>query len=168
MRLFAGAWPIFSGGPPKEIPATRPPISTRGSKRLGEEFGGLPPGNLLALFDEIRRLYPPIYEEFQAARNSALDQLFEQAVAVASRERAIREGINLQVVKGMFRTLMMGLLESPTLIVANVPYADICQTVTMVLRHGVLKGPVDRSVAQHPAAKGSEDIQHAWPARVKG
>jgi AcrR family transcriptional regulator len=107
--------------------------------RLGEELGGLPPGNLLALFDEIRRFYPPIYEEFRAARDSALDQLFEQALAVASQERAIREGVNLQVVKGMFRALIMGLLESPAMIAANVPYAEICETVTTVLRHGVLK-----------------------------
>jgi AcrR family transcriptional regulator len=107
--------------------------------RLGEELGGLPPGNLLALFDEIHRLYPPIYEEFRAARDSALDQLFEQALAVASQERAIREGVNLLVVKGMFRALIMGLLDSAAMIAADVPYPEICETVTTVLRHGVLK-----------------------------
>ena len=47
-------------------------------KRLGEELGDLPPGNLLALFDEIRRLYPPVYDEFRAARDGAIDRLFKR------------------------------------------------------------------------------------------
>jgi AcrR family transcriptional regulator len=121
-------------------------------QRLAEELSGLPPGNLLALFDEIRRVYPRSYEEFRTARDSALDQLFEQAIVVASRERVVREGVNLQVVKGMFRALMMGFFDSPALIAANVPYAEICETVTKVLRHGVLKGDDDRQAADHPAS----------------
>ena len=56
-------------------------------KRMGEELARLPPGNLLAQFDEIRRLYPAVYEEFRAARESALDQIFAQAVTAALRGR---------------------------------------------------------------------------------
>ena len=62
---------------------------------------------------------------------------------MASREGAIREGINPQVVKAMFRALIVGLIENPATITANLPYAEICQTVTAVLRHGVLKSSGD-------------------------
>jgi len=113
-------------------------------KRCGEELSLLPPGNLLAQFDEIRRLYPAAYEEFRKARETALDRVFEQAVAAAAREQAIREGINLDVVKAMFWTSVIGLIENPTMIAAGVSLAEICETVTAVLRNGILKSDQGR------------------------
>jgi AcrR family transcriptional regulator len=107
--------------------------------RLGTELGRLPQGNLLPRFEEIRRLYPECYEEFLAARQDALDRLFQQAVAAAAREHALRDGINLAVVKAMFWTSVVGLIENPSLIASNVPLAEICSTVTEVFRHGTLK-----------------------------
>jgi AcrR family transcriptional regulator len=125
-------------------------------KRLAEELARLPPGNLLAQFDEIRRLYPAAYEEFRLARENALDQVFEQALTAASRESALRKGINLHVVKAMFRACVAGLIENPSLIAANIPEAEICETVTAVLRHGVLKS-CDHLAAGEPfAARGVE------------
>ncbi len=118
-------------------------------KRFGEELALLPPGNLLARFEEIRRLYPAVYEEFRAAREGALDQIFEQAVTAASREYALREDINLQVAKAMFRACIAGLIENPALIAANIPQAEICETVTAVLRHGMLKSDDDGKAEMH-------------------
>jgi len=106
---------------------------------LATELGRLPQGSLLARFEEIRRLYPECYEEFRAARKDALDRLFQQAVAAAAREHSLRDGINLAVVKAMFWTSVIGLIENPTLIASNVPLAEICATVTEVFRHGMLK-----------------------------
>ncbi|MGO9111303.1 MAG: TetR/AcrR family transcriptional regulator [Thermoguttaceae bacterium] len=108
-------------------------------KRLGTELSHLPQGSLLARFEEIRRLYPECYEEFLAARQDALDRLFQQAVAAAGREHALRDGINLAVVKAMFWTSVVGLIENPSLIASNVPLTEICATVTEVFRHGMLK-----------------------------
>jgi AcrR family transcriptional regulator len=109
-------------------------------KKLGEELGRLPPGNVLARFDEIRRLYPALYEEYRATREGALDRIFQQALAAAARQQTLREGINLEVAKAMFRASVVGLMENPTLIAANIPHTEICKTVTAVLRHGMLKG----------------------------
>ena len=39
-------------------------------KRLGEALAGLPPGNLLAYLEEVRRLYPAAYEEFRAVHEA--------------------------------------------------------------------------------------------------
>jgi AcrR family transcriptional regulator len=125
-------------------------------KRFGEELAHLPPGNLAARFEEIRRLYPTVYEEFRAAREGALDQVFEQALTAASRESAIRDGINLQVAKAMFRACVAGLIENPALIAANIPEAEICATVTAVLRHGILKNNDPRPTAESLAAGKGE------------
>jgi AcrR family transcriptional regulator len=111
--------------------------------RLGADLGRLPKGSLLARFEEIRRLFPECYEEFRAARQDSLDRLFQQAVAAAAREHAVRDGINLAVAKAMFWTSVVGLIENPSLIASNVPLAEICATVTEVFRHGMLKTRAD-------------------------
>jgi AcrR family transcriptional regulator len=134
-RQVAGIFQRVAEGSSKDSSAQ---IDSR-LKRLGEELALLPRGNLLALFDEIRRLYPAAHEEFRAAREKALNQVFKQAVAAATREGTIREGINLQVVKAMFWASVVGLIENPTLIAAGVPLAEICETVTAVLRNGILR-----------------------------
>ena len=107
--------------------------------RLGVELARLPQGMLLVRFEEIHRLFPECYEEFRAARQDALDRLFQQAVAAAVREHALRDGINLAVVKAMFWASVVGLIENPSLIASNVPLTEVCATVTEVFRHGMLK-----------------------------
>jgi len=107
--------------------------------RLAAELGRLPQGSLLARFEEIRRIYHECYEEFRATRQDALDRFFQQAVAAAVREHTLRDGIHLDVVKAMFCTSVVGLIENPTLIASNVPLTEICSTVTEVFRHGMLK-----------------------------
>jgi AcrR family transcriptional regulator len=106
---------------------------------LGLELNGLPKGNLLSRLDEISRLYPAVYEEFRAARQRSIDAIFRQALAVAGREAAIREGLNHEVLKAIFWASVVGLIENPALISSNVPLAEVFATVTEVFRHGILK-----------------------------
>ncbi len=134
-RQVAGIFQRAAEGDPTDSTAQ---IDVR-LKRLAEELARLPPGNFWARFEEIRRLYPAVYEEFRGARENALDQIFEQAVTAASREHELRAGINLQVAKAMFRACIAGLIENPALIAANISQAEICDTVIAVLRHGMLK-----------------------------
>ncbi len=109
--------------------------------RLGVELSALPPGNLLAHLDEIKRLYPQVYEEFRAARQAAVDTLFQQSLAAAMREASVREGLNPEVLKAIFWSSVVGLIEDPALISSNVPLAEVFATVTEVFRHGILKSP---------------------------
>jgi AcrR family transcriptional regulator len=128
--------------------------------RLGEELSCLPRGNLLARLDEIRCLYPAAYEELRTARENALNRMFEQAVAVATREHKLREDINLQVARAMFWASVTNLVESPALIISNVSYAEICETVTAILRHGMLKNDGDDEGTDRAIANGNECTQH--------
>ncbi len=106
---------------------------------LGLELSALPKGNLLARLDEISRLYPDVYEEFRAAKQAAIDALFEQALAAAQRDGSLRGGLNMEVVKAIFWNAVVGLIENPALITSNVPLPEIFATVTEVFRHGILK-----------------------------
>jgi AcrR family transcriptional regulator len=110
---------------------------------LGQELGSLPKGNLLACLEEIRRLYPDVYDEFQAARQKAVDTIFQLALDVATREHTLRDGINPEVLKVIFWAAVVGLLENPALISSNISLAEIFATVTEVFRYGILKKPME-------------------------
>lgn len=107
--------------------------------RLGIELSSLPKGNLLARLEEINRLYPDVYEEFRAARQAAVDEIFQQAVATATREGTLRDGLNREVLKVIFWAAVVGLFENPAMISSNVPLSEIFATVTELFRHGILK-----------------------------
>lgn len=107
--------------------------------RLGMELGGLPQGNLLSRLDEINRLHPEVYREFRETRRAALDQVFQQALKAATREGAIRERLNVEVLRAVFLAAVAGLIENRELISSNVSLPEICATVTAVFRYGILK-----------------------------
>jgi hypothetical protein len=106
---------------------------------LGRELALLPKEHLLARFEEIKRLYPDAYEEFRVAQREAIDQIFYQVLAAATREQSLRIGINSEVLKTIFWASTVGLIEAPSLISSNVSLAEIFTTVSEVFRHGILK-----------------------------
>jgi AcrR family transcriptional regulator len=112
--------------------------------RLGQELSDLPKGNLLACLEEMRRIYPDVYQEFHEARQAAVDTIFQQALHVATQEQAIREGINPKVLRAIFWASVVGLLENPSLISSNISLTEIFSTVTEVFRHGILKNPIEK------------------------
>lgn len=107
--------------------------------RLGLDLAELPSGSLLPRLDEIRRLYPDVYQEFRTARQTAVDSIFRQAVAAATREGTLREGLNKEVLKAVFWAAVVGLIENPAMISSDVPLTEILATVTAVFRRGILK-----------------------------
>jgi AcrR family transcriptional regulator len=117
--------------------------------RLGEELSGFPKGDLLGRLEEIRRLYPDVYAEFRELRQAAVDGIFQQALATATRERSLRQGLNLEVLKAIFWAAVVGLIENPALVSSNVSLAEIFTTVTEVFRHGILKSS--------PAGEGCDE-----------
>jgi AcrR family transcriptional regulator len=108
-------------------------------KVLGQELALLPKEHLLVRFEETRRLYPDVYEEFRVARREAIDRIFNQVIAAATREQSLRAEINLDILKTIFWASTVGLLEAPSLMASNVSLAEIFTTVSEVFRHGILK-----------------------------
>jgi AcrR family transcriptional regulator len=119
--------------------------------QLGQNLATLPKGNLLAWLEEMHRLYPDVYDEFQTIRQTAVDHIFQQGLKLATRERALREGINPEVLKAIFGAAIVGLLENPTMISANISLAEIFATVAEVFRYGVLIPTTTPATSEHTA-----------------
>jgi AcrR family transcriptional regulator len=108
-------------------------------KELGRTLALLPKEHLLARFEEIKRLFPDVYAEFRTNERAAVDRIFYQVLAAATREHSLRPGINLEVLKAVFWASTISLIENPALISSDVSLADIVTTVTEVFRFGVFK-----------------------------
>jgi AcrR family transcriptional regulator len=108
-------------------------------KELGRELACLPKEHLLLRFEEIKRLYPDVYGEFRDGQREAVDRIFYQVLAAATREQSLRKEINLEILKAVFWASAVGLIENPTLISSNVSLAEIFTTVSEVFRYGILK-----------------------------
>lgn len=106
--------------------------------RLGEDLGQLS-GSLPKCLEEIRQLYPEDYRQFRAARQEAIDQLFQQALTAAAHEQTLREGLNREVLKAIFWPAVIELIENPAIASSNISLAEVFFTITDVFRHGILK-----------------------------
>jgi AcrR family transcriptional regulator len=107
--------------------------------QLSVELSSLPKGNLFARLEEINRLYPDLYNEYRTSRQTALDNIFHQALHSATQDGTLRAGLNLEVLKAIFWSSVIGLFENQTLISSNIPISEIFDTVTELFRHGILK-----------------------------
>jgi AcrR family transcriptional regulator len=106
--------------------------------RLGAELASLPQGNLLVRLEEISRLYPDVYAEFRGLREAAIESIFQQSLAAAQSEGTLRKELNPAVLKAIFWSAVIGLIENPAMISSNVSLAEIFTTVPAVFRHGIL------------------------------
>ena len=107
--------------------------------QLGRDLALLPKEHLLARFEDINRLYPAVHQEFRVAQREAIDRIFYQVLAAATREQSLRKEINLEVLQAVFWASVVSLIEAPSLISSNVSMSEIFTTVSEVFRHGILK-----------------------------
>ena len=125
-----------AGGPPDSVQDM--------DERLGQlaaELRSLPQGNLLRRLDEISCLYPKVHAEFRLLRQVAVDRLLEQTLQAAQHDGSLREDLHPDVLRAVFWSAVIGLIENPALISSNVSLADVLTTVQQVFRHGILKPP---------------------------
>lgn len=143
-----------AGGPPDSVQDM--------DQRLGQlagELRALPQGNLLRRLDEISCLYPKVHAEFRLLRQVAVDRLLEHTLQAAKRDGSLRDDLHPDVLRAVFWSAVIGLIENPALISSDVSLADVLTTVQQVFRHGILQPPAPpadpgrRPVAAKPKAK---------------
>jgi AcrR family transcriptional regulator len=130
--------------------------------RLAAELRALPRGNLLLQLDEISRLYPEVYAEFRALRQAAVERLLQQTLEAAQRDGALRDDLNQDVLRAVFWSAVIGLIENPALISSDVSLAEVVTTVQQVFCYGILKRPGQKkiSVNRKGGRKGKRKGKH--------
>jgi AcrR family transcriptional regulator len=108
--------------------------------RIGEKLSALPHGNVSALSDELKRLYPDVSASIQEVRVSTLNGMFDQLSRLAKRQGLLRQGLNRQIVQAVFWELVINFFDNPRFKVAGLSDAELYNTMKNILLYGILKG----------------------------
>jgi len=107
--------------------------------QIGRDLGALPPTSPAARADELRRLYPDIYAEYQQLRLAVEGDLFDRLLALAEQNGQLRPGINREVAHAIFWEILENLFENPRLQQLGLTDAELYITVKDVLLYGIMK-----------------------------
>ena len=107
--------------------------------QIGESLSTLPRGNVFARMDEIKRLYPEVYNAIQEVRAATLNGIFARLFATDKRRESLRPGLNRQFVQAVFWELAINLFDNPRFQSVSLSDAELYHAMTDILLHGVLK-----------------------------
>jgi AcrR family transcriptional regulator len=107
--------------------------------RIGTKLGALPSGDLHTRMDELHRLYPVIYAEYQQAQLPALGRIFDRLFSVAERQGLLRPGINRRVAQAFYWEAIVGIMRGKALVAHRLPHTEVYTTVRDILLHGIFK-----------------------------
>lgn len=103
-----------------------------------KELGELSSISFLGKFDELRRVYPDIYNDYFRIRKDALDSVFEQVITTLKHDGMLREGINETILYHLFFETIIKAIENTEFSELNIPRDEIFRTIREVFLHGII------------------------------
>ncbi len=137
--VFLSVEQIFLDGL-KEFQQNPPPTLEIGMDIIGNRLRALPTGDVVARADELKRVYPDVYAEIQALRESTLNMLFNQISEIGKRHNLFREGLDQDIVKAVFWELTINFFDNPRFKSFGLNDADLYYQMSRILLYGILKG----------------------------
>jgi AcrR family transcriptional regulator len=107
--------------------------------QMGEGLSALPPGDVYARFDELKRLYPDVYTSIQEARVARLNGIFDHLFAMAERQGLLRQDLNRPIVQAIFWELIINFFDNPRFNSFGLSNAELYRIMTDILLFGILK-----------------------------
>ena len=144
-QVFAGIKDVVDSGGPLN------PGSV--SSLFREGLGGLGDRSLLGRFDELKRVYPDIFEEYTAIRKAALDGIFGRVIETIQGAGVLRKGINVSVLRMMFFDTIINAAENPELAGENISRREMIATMQEVFLHGAIDPNAGGSPKSNPRKK---------------
>jgi AcrR family transcriptional regulator len=121
------------------------------------EMSKLGDASLLGRFDELKRVYPDIFEEYRAIRKNALDAIFDRFVSILKQQDALRKGVNETVLRHLFFDAIVNAIDNPELAGRNISREEILKTVREVFLHGIIETPEPKPVKSKSTNKQRHD-----------
>ena len=119
-------------------------------EQIGKRLSTLPRSDAAARTDELKRLYPEVYQSVQQVRTATLNGLFDQFMTVAEQRRLLRPGLSRPIVQAVFWELIVNFFDNPRFQSFGLSDDELYQTLSDILLHGILKSdpPKTRRRAQ--------------------
>lgn len=107
--------------------------------QIGKGLSALPAGDVFARFDEIKRLYPDVYQSIQDVRVTTLTGIFDHLFALAERQDMLRSDLSRPVVQALFWELVISIFDKPSLKSFGLSDAELYHMITNIFLHGIFK-----------------------------
>jgi AcrR family transcriptional regulator len=104
---------------------------------IGQGMAALPTGDLPARLEELERLYPDVYAEFQQRRLETQGDLFNRLVDLGDQQGILRPGLNRDVARAIIWEILVHVLRSPGLTTLGLSNLDLFNAVTDIILHGI-------------------------------
>jgi AcrR family transcriptional regulator len=111
--------------------------------QIGYGLAAQPHGDLFARLDELRRVYPDIYAEFQQVRVAALSGVFDRLFALAEQAGRLRPEVNREVAQALFWEMLVSVFENPRLGALGLSGFELYRAVRDIIFYGIAKHPGD-------------------------
>ena len=108
-------------------------------KQIGEDLSALPPCDVIARSDELKRLYPDVYRSIQDIRVEILNKMFDRLSTIARRENILRKGLNRSLVQAIFWEIVVNFFENPRFKAIGLSDAELYNNITEIFLHGILE-----------------------------
>jgi len=110
-------------------------------KHIAEGLSALPASDVFARADELKRLYPDVYDSIQQVRVVTLNGLFEHLFAMVESQGLLRPGLNRAIVQAIFWELIVNFFDHQKFKVLGLTDAELFHTMTDIFQFGILKHP---------------------------
>jgi AcrR family transcriptional regulator len=102
-------------------------------------LANLPRGNLISLMEELKRLYPDIYDEVNTRRVTSLTKMFEFYYSNRKQISQLRRDLDPLFVQAFFGDIVVNMINSPTFASLGFTQDEIFNNFKNILLHGILK-----------------------------
>jgi AcrR family transcriptional regulator len=99
----------------------------------------LPLGNLISLMEELKRLYPDIYDEVNTRRVTSLTKMFEFYYSNRKQISQLRRDLDPLFVQAFFGDIVVNMINSPTFASLGFTQDEIFNNFKNILLHGILR-----------------------------
>lgn len=107
-------------------------------EQLGRGLGELPSGDQAARAEELSRVYPDIYAEFQEMRLTVEGAIFQRIFQLAEDQGRLRQDLRRDVAQAILRDVFVNLFENPDLRGLGLSNQQLFEAVSDIMLHGII------------------------------
>jgi AcrR family transcriptional regulator len=101
-------------------------------------FSNLPKGDLNERVEELRRVYPDVWSEFNDRYMEAVKRNFQTMLVTAEQQGCLRPGLNRDVVQAYFMTAVLDVIQNPDWVRSGLSREDVFATVKAIFLGGIM------------------------------
>jgi AcrR family transcriptional regulator len=107
--------------------------------RIKTGLAQLPQGNLMVLMEELKIIYPDIYEEVNERRIAAITNTFRSYFSSKKQISQLRNDLNPLFLQAFIEHFVLNIINTPAFTSLDLTQDEIFNNIKKIILHGILK-----------------------------